>query len=402
MNPDLMHGMTYMRVGLITNFFPPIQTGSSHWAKDWACWFAKTAGEVIVITAGQNKRVTVSEEDGIIVYRLPAVWRLPRLRFFMNFDQFFLMNGRANSEALKNIIRDHNIDFLHQSNHLLDSVFMTRKAAANLNLPTILTIHSIIRHYGNQVYSFVMGAIDRSLIRRAVATYDAVISLEKETQKYVDATYDGVRSELIPLCCMSEGLLDRLPVADPAKLSEGGRLRIASVGHVTENRDRSELIKAIPVLLQHGHNPLLEIVGNILTSAPQRLVTSLGISDHVKFVGPLPRERVYSRLSDVNIEAHLCLIPGIGIASQEAMAIGLPVLAPGYNEIYGDVPLKHGSNILFASPDDQESVNQALLQLASSPESRKTIGYNARDLIRKYLTWEVIIHRYRKLMEEIF
>jgi len=390
-----------MRVALITNFFPPIQTGSSHWAKDWASWFAKSVGEVIVITASQANKVTASEEDGIVVYRLPAILRLPRLRFFMNFDQFYLMKSRANSEALKDIIKNHRIDLLHQSNHLLDSIFMTQKASAALDLPSVLTVHSIIRHSGNPLYSFVMGAIDRSLIKRTVSRYNAVVSLEKETQKYVDCTYGGVRSELIPLCCMSSDLLDRLPTAEPAKLSEGGLLRIASVGHVTENRNRCELITAVPVLLQYGHNPMLEIVGNILTSVPQQLVTSLGISDHVRFMGPIPREQVYSHLSGVSIEAHLCLIPGIGIASQEAMAVGLPILAPAYEGIYGDVPLKHGENIMFASPDDQESVNRALLELASSPELRTTIGANARELVRKYLTWDVIIHRYRTLLEEI-
>jgi glycosyltransferase involved in cell wall biosynthesis len=390
-----------MRVALITNFFPPIQTGSSHWAKDWTHWFAKSVGEVIVITAGQSNRMEVSQEDGIIVYRLPAVLRLPRIRFFMNFDQFFLMNSRANSDRLKTIIKDHKIDFLHQSNHLLDSVFMTRKASAALDLPSVLTVHSIIRHSGNPLYSFAMSAIDRSLIKRAVSRYDAVVSLEKETQKYVDFTYGSVRSELIPLCGMSKDHLDRLLIADPAKLSEGGRLRIASVGHVTENRNRQELITAIPVLLQHGHNPMLEIVGNVLTNLPVNLVKSLRVSDHVKFMGPIPREQVFSHLCDVNIEAHLCLIPGIGIASQEAMAVGLPVLAPAYEGIYGDVPLRHGENIMFARPDDQESVNRALLQLAGSPELRSTIGANARSLIRKYLTWDVIIHRYRDLLEGI-
>jgi 1,2-diacylglycerol 3-alpha-glucosyltransferase len=390
-----------MRVALITNFFPPIQTGSSHWAKDWASWFAKSVGEVVVITAGQGHKVTASEEDGIIVYKLPAVLRLPRLRFFMNFDQFYLMKSRANSEALKDIIKDHRIDLLHQSNHLLDSIFMTQKASAALDLPSVLTVHSIIRHSGNPLYSFAMSAIDRSLIKRTVSRYDAVVSLEMETQKYVDETYGNVRSELIPLCCMSSDLLDRLPTAEPAKLSEGGRLRIASVGHVTENRNRCELITAMPRLLEHGHNPMLEIVGNLLTSVPEKLVKSLGVSDHVKFLGPIPREQVYSILCEANIEAHLCLIPGIGIASQEAMALGLPVLAPAYEGIYGDVPLKHGENIMFARPDDQESVNRALLQLAGSPELRSTIGTNARGLIRKYLSWDVIIHRYWKLLEEI-
>src|SRR5208283_3629853 len=94
-------------------------------------------------------KVTASEEDGIVVYRLPAILRLPRLRFFMNFDQFYLMKSRANSEALKDIIKNHRIDLLHQSNHLLDSIFMTQKASAALDLPSVLTVHSIIRHSGN-------------------------------------------------------------------------------------------------------------------------------------------------------------------------------------------------------------------------------------------------------------
>jgi glycosyltransferase involved in cell wall biosynthesis len=390
-----------MRVALVTNFYPPIQTGSSFWAKDWSVWFSRLGGELVVITGGEGRKVTVSEEDGIITYRLPATYKLPRMNFFLNFDAFYLLTSYSNIQTIKSILLDHRIDVAHQSNHLLDSIFLTGKVCKALDIPSVITVHSIISHGSNRLYNFLMQGVDRTLITRTMKRFGAVVSLEKEVQRYVDQTYAPMLSRLIPLCCVNRDLLESIPRANPGSLSSDGRLRIASVGHVTENRHRCELIRAIPTLLKNGHNPRLEIVGKILTDAPVKLTKALGVTEYVEFLGEMKREDIFRYLKGVNIEAHLLLTLGIGIASQEAMAVGLPVIAPGYEGLYGDVPLQDGVNILFAMPTDQSSVDRALLRLADSPAERRRIGENARELIGKYLTWETIIDQYKTLFEEL-
>jgi hypothetical protein len=103
-----------------------------------------------------------------------------------------------------------------------------------------------------------------------------------------------------------------------------------------------ELTSSIPLLLKRGHDVELQIRGKILTDAPTNLTHTLGVEHHVEFLGKLPRLKVFDYLKHANAKAHLCSIPGLGIARQEAMAVALPVVTPACQRLYGDVSLNDG------------------------------------------------------------
>jgi glycosyltransferase involved in cell wall biosynthesis len=189
--------------------------------------------------------------------------------------------------------------------------------------------------------------------------------------------------------------------AEPGKPVADGAFHLASIGHVTPNRNREELIRALPEMLRRGIAPRLMIAGREMTSIPRQLAQSLGVSSHVEFLGEVKQSSLFELLRTVHAEAHLFFIPGLGLATMEAMAFGLPVVAYGYEGMYGDVPFRHGVNIMFANPYDQKSVNEALMLLAENPNLRQAIGKNARELIRDHLTWDVVIEQFRGLYHEL-
>lgn len=391
-----------MRVAIVTNFYPPIQTGSCFWAQNLAKAHAKAGDEVVVVTAGLERKCTMTEEGKVTLYRLPRVFTLPQLGIFMNFNQFHLLRSAANIDRLTGILKEHRVQIIHQSSHLLDSMFMTLKVCSKLDLPSVCTIQSIIGHNGNQWIDFGMKSFDRLVLGPlAMNRFNAIINVDKTAEAYVAKTYKPRRTALIPLCSLTHDSWQALKPAEPGKPAEDGAFHLASIGHVTPNRNREELVHALPELVRRGVNPLLMIVGKEMTPIPRQLAQSLGISSRVEFLGEVKQDRLFELLRNVHAEAHLFFIPGLGLATMEAMALGLPVVAYGYEGMYGEVPFRHGVNIMFASPYDQKSVNEALILLAENPNLRQAMGKNARELIRDHLTWDVVIEKFRGLYREL-
>ncbi|MBS38975.1 MAG: hypothetical protein CMO26_24020 [Thiotrichales bacterium] len=393
-----------MNIAIVTNFFPPIQTGSCFWAMNLARAHRKAGDDVVVVTIGTGEQVLTETIDDVTVYRLPAVWKLPKLQFFLNFDSFYLINDRRNRESLGTILRDHQVEIVHQSNHLLDSLFMVRDVCKRLDLPWISTLHGSITHSGNTAYNTIMRGVDRLVIKKAVDACAALVSLDAELVRYVERTYQPRRSALIPLCCMDADFFSDLPTANPERQIMHGDtsgFSIASIGHVTENRNRVELIRAIADLRDEGEIGHLDIVGRVLSQAPVELGKCLGLTDQITFHGELPQKEMLQLLASAQVEAHLFFMPGLGCATQEAMAVGLPTICHGYEKLYGDVPLRHGENIFFADPKNPEEIPAILLELAQNPERRKSVGSNARQLVGEHLVWEVVLTKFQDLYASV-
>ncbi|HMM38431.1 MAG TPA: glycosyltransferase family 4 protein [Desulfovibrio sp.] len=387
-----------MRLAIISNFFAPIRTGSSNWAKELAMAHARSGDEVVVITASlEHRNEEPREEEGYTIYRLKPSIRLPNLSIFMNFDQFHLLGTPGNYRRIKDILRRHEIQVVHQSNHLLDSPFMTAMACRSLGLPSLCSVMGKITHQGNRVYDLLLRTADRLCLRPMMRGYDAQLAMDREAVDYVRGTYDHPWIELLPFCTLWRHQVEKMPLADPGRPLVDRQVRIASVGHVTENRNRLEMVRALPALIRDGFKPHLVIAGKELTDKPRAEARALGVEHCVEFTGEVSRERMFEILAGAHIEGHLFAYPGLGSATEEAMAIGLPVLANGYEGIYGDVPFRNESNIMLVSPEDQEGVDRALLRLAGDDALRAEMGAAARRLVLDHLVWETVIERIRDL-----
>jgi glycosyltransferase involved in cell wall biosynthesis len=381
-----------MRIAIASNLYPPIQTGTAYWTQELAETLVKLGHQVVVVTVHEGRELVSEECNGVKVFRLPPVWKLPTIKFFLNFNQFFLMNSRSNVEVMRKILRDHDIEVIHQCGQLLDSLLMTRKLALELGIPWVVSLHSLIRH-PFLPYHLVMGLLDRTVVRYFMRGCDGIIGLCEITEAYGQSMYRPKRTTIVPLC-ISDSITEE-PEIDPTQPSEF--IHIVSVGHVTEMRDRTDLLDAVAILLREGMKLRLSIVGKVLTKKTLEKIDELGIGQQVNLLGEMKRDQLFNLLRTAHIEAHWLYFPAIGCASQEAMGLGLPVISYSSETIYGkDVPIRHGENIWLIDVDSQASIVAGIRTLATNPELRKTIGTNARVLIQNYLTWSSAS---RKLIE---
>jgi glycosyltransferase involved in cell wall biosynthesis len=379
-----------MRIAFVTNLYPPIQTGSAYWTQQAVIALAARGHHVIVITcASGEKEETVELVGDARVYRLPTTFHFPTLNFFLNFDQFYLMASPRNLRRAREILREEKIEIIHQAGHLLDSTLLSASAARALKIPAVCSIHTRIGHPTFALYDVLMRAADRAILGPMIMRrYDRLMALDQVLLRHYERLYSADGIECLPVC-VEDAILE-LPPAEPAN---GPSARIVSVGHVTEMRDRRELLLALAELRARGVPVRLDIVGKVLTGLTSRLISELGLEDTVSLLGELPRERLFQLLRESSLEVHWIDIQGIGLAAMEAMALGLPVAAWASEGIYGDVPLKHLDNIVLIDPHDHPALVRTLDLLISDGDLRRRIGFNARELVRQHLTWRSVAAR---------
>ncbi|MEO0516616.1 MAG: glycosyltransferase family 4 protein [Cyanobacteria bacterium P01_A01_bin.116] len=132
----------------------------------------------------------------------------------------------------------------------------------------------------------------------------------------------------------------------------------------------------------------------IVGEGPERsrlkaLTDRLEITNHVRFVGSMPREQTLQKLSECHILLHPSLHDSGGFVCLEAMAAGRPVICLALGGPAFQVSTAAG--ILVAAKDPEQSVSglaQAMLTLSSDPELRESMGRAGRKHVQENHAWE--------------
>ncbi|MBT5367399.1 MAG: hypothetical protein HOL05_05080, partial [Nitrospinaceae bacterium] len=102
-----------MKIAVLTNLYPPIQTGTAQWAQQLANSLTASGDEVVVIACNRDGVYHEEVRDGVTIYRLPPAGKLPSSTLFFNFDEFLLINSRANRRRVVEIFKKHGIEAVH-------------------------------------------------------------------------------------------------------------------------------------------------------------------------------------------------------------------------------------------------------------------------------------------------
>ncbi|MBC8504734.1 MAG: glycosyltransferase family 4 protein [Chloroflexi bacterium] len=372
-----------MRIAITTNLFPPIQTGTAHYAQELAQNLARAGHDVTVITCSLINEYSQEIVDGYKVFRLPS-YKLPVSKLLLGFEQFYLGYIPGNKRRVKEILVQERIEIVHHCSHLLDLVYLVPGACKQLGIPAVCSIHTLIHYPGNKFIERLMVLVDKTFIKwLAVLRYQGMVALDVLSADYIRDRYHHPNIRNVTLCIGPDVL--EFPPANA--LDQTGTFKILSVGHVTSMRHRVDLIRAVHRLVQDGFDVKLTIVGKVLDPTPVKLVEELDLSEIVCFKGEMSRSVILELAREYHVEAHWITIPGLGTAIIESMALGLPTMTYGYSGMYGDVPLADMENIVFIPSGDVEQIAKKLAMLANTPALRISIGSKARELVSEFLTW---------------
>ena len=182
-----------MRIAIVSSMFPPIRSGSSHYALTIAKGLAKQGYNVLVISARAKGTMEYSEFDhatipSLIVPSTPITHGYPLPYCYYPIAV----------PLMKSILERFDPDIVHANGHFLDAPIMAGLCANKMEIPLALTIHTRFVHT-NSIFNSLMRYIDRSFLRWVWRKADSIIALDRQMYYYILHSFAIPHSKIFPI-----------------------------------------------------------------------------------------------------------------------------------------------------------------------------------------------------------
>ena len=391
-----------MRILLISNWLPPVISGSAYYAGSLAQALQARGHEIIGVTLDWGEEGRPETDPPYPVFRLPVL-RVPKLPIFYNLKLMGFAFTPGNQRRLERLIHEHRPDLIHLVNHIFDTNFLATRAARSTGIPIVGSITTPIQHQNPWVQA-VFGAADRLLVGRfGVSRWNGIISLDWTVHRYVGEVYGREvqkRSVMIPLGARLEAMTaygNGLP-------QRTGQPQILMVGHIHPFRNPTQLVRAMPHVLKKIPNARLVLAGRVEIQEPVRAARSLGLNeDQVQFLGETKHEKTIELMKHSHLFATWVTgpYPSLGTAPMEAMLCQTPVISDLPENLFGEGKLKNRENIVLTDSKDPRAVAEAVLGLLGDEGRRQKIGAAGRRFVLEHLNWGRIAEETEEFYEQI-
>ncbi|WP_456286506.1 glycosyltransferase [Microbacterium sp. JZ70] len=363
--------------------FSPDINGAARFAERLAAGLVQRGHDVHVSapnTAWKRTapRTEVIEGQPMTLHRLPSVhlWWHEWLRFVWPWRSKHY--ARQVLDAVKP-------DVVHIQSHIVIGRGLAREARKR-GIPVIATNHVMPENIVDSTK--LPPALNRLLVKLAwddaKRTFDLTAAVTTPTRKaadFLEATIDI--AGVIPISC---GIDKSQYTADLSPRTEN---RVVFVGRITTEKHVDVLLRAIARL-----DPALDVKLDLVGDGDQRpllerLADELGIADRVTFFGHTTDEVLRDALTRASVFAIASIAELQSIATMEAMASGLPVVAAnavalphlvhegenGYLFEPGDVDALAArlTDVLTAAPEERERMQKASLRMVEAHDITRTL-----------------------------
>jgi glycosyltransferase involved in cell wall biosynthesis len=374
-----------MKIGLVTACYKPVINGVTHMVSLMKDYLEEAGHEVTVFTLGEPD--PAGEEPGVV--RSPGI---------PVGDTGYYFGFRYSSHA-QELLREMDIIHCH---HLFMSVEMAHRYG---RCPIVYTNHTRYDLYTGAYTALPQPAAD-AVMRQVwpdFTDYCDVVVTPSDSVRQVMLDF-GVRR---PIRVIENGIeLDRFHRTEQAAARRqlqiaGEKTRLIYVGRLSSEKNLEMLLAQFAIV----QNIVPEIELILVGKGPaekhlQKQARELDIADCVRFAGVVPYAEVPQWLAaaDMFVTASLSEVHPLTVI--EAMAAGLPIVAPASPGITDTV--KSGEmGLLSDYPDGGLAAGMAALIL--NPELRRQMGCAARDGSRLYdirRTIEKTMTLYERLRQE--
>lgn len=384
-----------MNICLVNNLYPPINTGSSFYTRGLASELSKRGHKVIVITNQVESKGFLEIENSVKVYRLP-VKRLPKLDIWMNFPDFNLSITPKNFKRIKKILTNEEIEIIHQCNNIFDLIFFSAYFSQKLKIPLICSMMTQIQHT-NKFYNKVLGLFDKTVIRyffsKKVNTY---IALDRESIRYINERFKRFDNILFVPYLIPQEDIDT-SFHNRKNDYNKTHYRMLSLGHISNLKNRFEIIKAWRYVINKIPKARLVIVGAIFSRKSEKLIKTLKLEKNIELTGRIPHNEIYKyiEISDFSCmfaSENLPFNKGVGGANFEMMTCGLPTVLDATDNFLGDnYPFRNGEHFIAVENRNPEYLTKIFIELFENPQMRERIGKAGQEFVREILTWDKVI-----------
>ena len=185
-------------------------------------------------------------------------------------------------------------------------------------------------------------------------------------------------AKLVVVRCGLE--LERLP--ERRRPTRDGPLRLISVGRLTAEKGHLGLIAAFARAIDRGASAELRLIGD----GPQRAriedeIRRRGLERYCTLLGALAEPAVLRELAAADLFVLTSFMEGLPVVLMEALALGLPVIAPGVAGIPELV--EHGETGLLFSPGDWDELTEHMVTLIEDPRLGAKLGTAGRARVEQ-------------------
>ncbi|WP_460773234.1 glycosyltransferase [Microbacterium sp. GXF7504] len=369
--------------------FTPHVNGAARFAERLAAGLVARGHDVHVMapSAGHaNSGVFREEVEGEEM----TVHRLPSYRWAPHDWLTFVLPWRVRHYARK-ALDEVKPDVVHIQSHIVIGRGLAREARKR-GIPVIATNHVMAENILD--FTTLPDALNKVLLKwawgdakRTFALTRAVTTPTRRAADFLESTIDihGV----IPISCGIDKS-NYTPNLGPRDAN-----RILFVGRLTTEKQIDVVLRAMAKL-----DPALDVTFDVVGSGDQRkaleqLAAELGLTERVTFHGHTSEEELRSLYSRATVFAIASIAELQSIATMEAMASGLPVVAADA------VALPHlvhdGENGYLFTPGDADELAARLTDvLTAEPEERLRMqqasldGVSIHDINRTLDTFEAL------------
>ena len=369
--------------------FSPDINGAARFAERLAAGLVERGHEVHVSAPARRYRKQPAAVEQIEGQPL-TVHRLPSVRLFWHEWLRFVWPWRAKHWA--RVVLDRvQPDVVHIQSHIVIGRGLAREARKR-GIPVIATNHVMPENILDN--TLLPDALNRVLVKLAWADAErtfglpaAVTTPTRKAADFLESTIDI--AGVIPISC---GIDQKQYTPDLSPRTEN---RVVFVGRLTTEKQVDVILRAIAQL-----DPALDVKLDLVGDGDQRphlekLAEELGIRDRVHFFGHTTDAELRAALTRASVFAIASIAELQSIATMEAMASGLPVVAA--NAVALPHLVHEGENGHLFEPGDVEELADRLRDvLTASPEDRRAMQdaslriVSAHDINRTLDTFEAL------------
>lgn len=382
-----------MRIALCSDWFYPQLGGIASHMAELAQAFANEGHEVTIITRKANE-LNGEEKDFT-----DFPYRVIRLRAF-NLPRLGIAPLRI-GEEINQILRDEQIEIVH-SHHAFTPISLSALAQANdLTIPSILTTHSLSYLHTRRLFWVPLGRMT-VFYRRAIQKANQYIAVSQAAADFLRYFLSDGNVHIIPNGVNVSRFANPVNVGEVRKnlgINEEMNLLLA-VGRLAWCKGFHKLLKALRLVLQEEPQVHLAIAGSGYLGRYLSFLSHFhGIQDHVTFLGYVAANELTGIYRAADIFVSPSLVEAFGMVILEAMAAGLPVIASKT----GGIPetISHTQSGLLVKQGSVSSLASNILSVIRSPQLARHIAGNAKTLVRKQFTWEVVAKQVLNVYEDL-
>lgn len=295
-------------------------------------------------------------------------------------------------------------DIVH-TNCEFSTYSFAKKIAKKAGAPLIHTYHTMYEHYVKYVVSseYLGKKILFPFLKFRLKSSDMIIAPTPKVKRSLIKHHLAKNIRVIPsgidLSKFDEDVPEETKLALRRRYSiPENKLIIGSLGRLGEEKNFSESLKVIKVLLEKGYDIYYLLVGDgNYTSELKRQAVELGIKDRVVFTGMVDPKEVknYYQLFDIFLSSTVSETQGLTYI--EALVNGCALVVREDEAIENIVIDKVNGRVY----KDLQGCIDAICQLIENPENLKEYKANARkdkEKFGKYYFGQSVIKEYYRLL----